>query len=330
VKRWAILVLICAIPALTFLLQKFPPSLEEVTQNIISLSLGNTNSPIFTKYLLDSGRQLFLLPEFFKSWLPDDLIYSHQLHRLPNLFLSLVCILLFYRLTQNKLIAVFMLAITPWFIYESVFDFTGLLTLFLALLLFIPKPKISNIFVLIFLSLTSLLGLVTALVFSISQIKDKTYFVSLIFVLCILIFRSPVTQLKSLTFFGRDDYSLNRAGFEVDQRVREETRFNNHIEHIPLIFKRVSYNKYFFWITRIAPQFTKVLNWEYLSSPAQINTTVSKNLWGEKRISLIFFWQLALAVIGLLSFRNINGPEQHIIKILLIAAIISTGLSDIT
>lgn len=310
-----------------FFVEQFPLSVEEVTQNVVSQSYWQPNPPAFGEFLTDSGRRLFALPDLIKSVLPDILIYSPQLHRLPNLILAIISILLLHRISQNKILTVLSLVCIPWFIYSSVFDFSGLLTLALFFALFATNSRPVNFFVLICLSFASLPGLLAALVLSLIRFQQKVYLLALAAILSSLIFRSPIQQLKATTFFGEDDYSLARASFEVDQRVREETRINNYRDIFPLSLKRLSYNKYYFWLTKIAVHFTKILNLEYLSSPAQIHTTVSKNLWREKRLPLVLFWQLPLIFIGLLNFSQLERSLKQLVLTGIVVSIVATGLS---
>lgn len=278
-----------------FFLQRFPLSPEEVQENYLAWSLGNQPklSPEAKENLTNFPKDKFIFSLPIKKFFPTQILLSPKFHRLPNLILSILILVLVssfvfkYQSPSIYIATVFFLSLTPWYALVSVFNFSSLIILTLSLLLFF------------------------------SFFKSKLLFIILSLFLILFLFLHRF-QLVSQTIFSDPDTSISHQSFEVDQRVRQEFKLNGYQDIIPIAIKRIGYNKYFFYYRRLAREALKIFDWERLSSPSQVQTTIAKNLWSERGFPLLFFWQIPLFFLGLFSFSQLSPQVRKLCSVFLI------------
>lgn len=303
------------------LFSHFSPSLSEVEQLNKSLAFKSgyfQNEP-------------FPLAVIIGSIYPNQLLYSFSLHRLIPVSLAIIAVALF----PESVWGIIMLVISPWFIKSALFDTTSILTLVLALALIKARQQHWGYLIpaLIFLlSFTSLAGLVFALVCLAIILFDQNRINRALGVLSILVL------VLSLSLFGRshliardifaavDNYGQERASFDVNMRLHDETVINNYQDVIPLTVKRLAYNKLFFQYLNAVPNVFNSLNFDKLFSPSQQGVTVARNLWGETGFISLFFWEMGLLILGVCTWRTIAKVIRITIIMTLVAGLLGASL----
>ncbi len=250
--------------------------------------------------------------------------FSELLFRLPNLIVAAASITAMAFLTEKKNgkweLVLLLPALSPWFLYISLFELPTAITLALALGLYLAEIKMpdrqAKWIVMIVLTgcvtMASYSGPIFGLVFCVWKLfnsarKKQSAAVGVVLALTVLAGIYKTHWINNPTwFFKIDDISLSTQSELVDQRVRYEYKINNFENHVPLIVKRLVYNKFYFAYRSIVSQFAKVIDPEKWAFPGQSVSTVARSLWGSKGLAWIMFWQfpLALAAIKFLSSRE--------------------------
>ncbi len=102
---------------------------------------------------------------------------------------------------------------------------------------------------------------------------------------------------------------------EVDMRAKNEFQINNYRTVVPLILKRLAYNKYYFRLKENAEKVIGIFSWERWSFPGQADATVIRSLWNSKGLPWIFFWQIPLAFWTITRWRQIDQKVKKAILI---------------
>jgi hypothetical protein len=207
------------------------------------------------------------------NFLPAPILYSYKWHRIIPVSISGLALIFLWLITKQisgSNWSMLMMAISPWFVKLALFDLAGITLLAFVLLAIFGWVKSQKVVITI--------GLVGSL-------------------------------LLLWSYRTMDKYPVEQAKFDVDQRVREETKINNYLDIIPLKIKRISYNKWYFEYLNYVPRFFNILNWDKLVSPSEQGTTVARSLWGETGISSLFFWQILLAILGLFTLKNLPKKQ---------------------
>ncbi len=107
-------------------------------------------------------------------------------------------------------------------------------------------------------------------------------------------------------------YNSNQMQLEVNNRVREETVISNYRDVVPLWFKRIAYNKWFFSYQFYSMYLLEQLNFDKLVSPSEQGVTIARNLWG-KDFPDIFFWEIPLVLYFLYKRKVTPKPIMGLI-----------------
>lgn len=219
-------------------------------------------------------------PTRLKTLFPSFLLLNSDWYRLPNLTLAsldLIALGFFvYKFGSDSkwlsILAVFSLAITPLFVHSSIFDFSSML----------------------------ILGVFIGLLFALHSRKWLPAGI------CLLLYIGAALYTDGLGWQSYLSSMPTPASIklDVDDRIRTEYRINNSHDILPINLKRLVYNKYY-WIFRLGlPEWVKVWDFDWWLAPSQIGSTVSRNIWGEKGLPRILFFQAALAVYALFTLRQ--------------------------
>lgn len=309
-----------------FSISSFPPTLTEITSRLTSVAIKSFDFPL----------ENYPLASFFGALFPKSILFSYQWHRLIPISLGVVSLVLFSLIlqkTNTSSWSLIMLVVSPWFIKLSLFDLTGICTFALMLCLILLKlnsRSYLSLLIIPLLGLASLAGTIFSIIFALfytfENIKANWRLGILGLTAVVVVLALPgrfinIYQQISTTF----DYSLPRAGFDVDQRIRLETRINNYQDIIPIMVKRLAYNKWFFIMQKLELSVFNLLNWDKLFAPTQQDVTVAKSLWGETGFISLFYWQAIVIVMGLFFWKNIPRAVKTVILICLISGIISAA-----
>jgi hypothetical protein len=308
-RKTLILAVVTAIAvAGIFFKTNFAPTEDELLQRYLGISVIEKTVPDPSL----AAEMPYPVPVLIISLFGKQAAFSPEWFRLPNYLVTLAFLALLYAAVKNSgtgKTAVIMAVITPWLLFEGLFDLPATLTLTLAVGLYLAE-KISSekvrwtaeAVIMGLLTLTSAGGGGFGLIFLVwKAFKDKSgkfkpAGISLLTL--ILLAGCWFTQLKQDRnwFFNNENISLPAESELVDQHVRYEYKINDYRNIIPLPVKRLVYNKYYFAYRDITEQAGKVLDWEKWSFPGQAATTVAKSLWASKGLGWITFWQLVLAI----------------------------------
>jgi hypothetical protein len=322
-KKGALILAILAMGlGVFFIKSSLPPTEDELLLRYLAMSKWERSTPP-TSF---SNEMPFPIPVALVSLFGKGINLSLELFRVPNLILCVVGTFLLYLVAKrgktNTIFPMVMLCISPWYLYESLFDLPAILTLVLSLSMYLVEVEMEEktikwvylIFLMGFAALSSFAGPVFGAVFLAWKFlgrssKNKRWILAGL--LCFAwIFGVVRTHWWSnpVWFFKTDDISLATQSELVDQRARYEYRINNYVGAIPLQIKRLVYNKFYFSYRAIAQQTAKVLDIEKWSFPGQSVATVSRSLWASKGLPWLLFWQVAIA---LWAVRSLSHEEKQ-------------------
>ena len=309
-------------------LQKLPAGMQEAVDNYMAYSVKM--GARFPQEILSDVKK-FPLPLMIRLVLPNQVLLSEKLMRLPVILIGIgVLVLWAYFWKEERVLSTLMLVVTPWFVKNSLFDFGSILTLFFSLLAWVGFKNKWNrwwkLAIVTCLSLSSLAGLIMAGVLSTVWSWKEKWIYLFVILLGMGVRLSPTAWWKS-TVESHVEFSLGQISGEVDQRVRAEYKINGEEDIWPIQIKRIGYNKYNFLGQKLAKEAIKLFDLEWMASPAQLNTTVSKDLWGEKGISLIYFWELILAGWGMFKLEKLSKIAKEMCLLATVVAGIAAFFS---
>lgn len=299
-----------------FLVGRFPPTLSEV--------VGLEQSLIYK-----SGATVqiaYPFPILLGSLLPRSVLYSYQWHRLLPISAGLFALILFPETGW----AIIILAISPWFVRAAFFDLNAVLTLILVeAILWLDKNNKNFLlpFFILMLSFTSLAGIVFAGIFVIVLAMRQKIIGALVCGIILFLTFLPFGRYQTIyaQILGSfDNYDFTRATFDVNYRAHDETVINNYQTVIPLAIERISYNKWFFKYLHDSKSIFNSFNFDRIFSPSEEGITVARSLWGETGFMSLFFWEMWLVLLGILSWQTILPKHKKIIVVTSIAGVIAT------
>lgn len=321
-----------------FIKSGLPPTEDELLLRYLAMSKWDKSIPP-TSF---SNEIPFPIPIALVSLFGKGINLSLELFRLPNLMTCVGGVYLLYLVAKrgkvNPLLPILMLCISPWFLYESLFDLPTALTLTLSLAMYLVEVEMEEktvkwvylIFLMGFIALSSFAGPIFGAVFLAWKFlgrssKNKRWILAGL--LCAAwIFGIVRTNWwsNSVWFFKADDVTLPTQSELVDQRARYEYKINNYEGVIPLQIKRLVYNKFYFAYRAISQQAAKVLDIEKWSYPGQSVATVSRSLWASKGLPWLLFWQAAAAVWAI---KFLSREEKQVGFLFLTWAIIAMAFA---
>jgi hypothetical protein len=338
-KKGAVFLAILALAlGIFFVKSALPPSEDELLLRYLSMSKWEKA----TAPLSFADEIPFPIPIALISLFGQAIAFSPVLFRLPNYLVSMAGLAVLYMIARRSkssgVMPVTMLVLSPWFLFESMFDLPSALTLTLAMTMYLLEVNMEEktlkwlylIFLMGFIALSSFSGPVFGGVFFAWKFfgrspRNKRWVLAglLLFVWIFGIIKTNWWSSPTW-FFKVDDLSLSTQGELVDQRARYEFKINNYANIIPLPIKRIVYNKFYFGYRAIVSQAAKVLDLEKWSFPGQSVATVSRSLWGSKGLPWLLFWQIIAAIWAI---KYLNHEEKQAGVIFLSWALLSMMFS---
>lgn len=223
--------------------------------------------------------------------------------RFLNFGLIALAITLFYLKTKS-VVATMLLTITPWWFRFGVFD-----------------RQIGWLIV-----INICLWLV---------VKNKYWLFGLLLILNLF----PIYKTNSW-FWKDESLNIQTAQTQTIIRFESETQINQGREILPVKFKKIAYNKYFYLIRNASVKLAKTLDWENISSPSQKGVTVGNNPFNNKGLSLVVLPILILGILGISKDSIILGSvailtgflgrtDDVLVNTMLMAPILALGAGNL-
>ena len=332
-KKSLFLVLAALFWIWVFWLSKFSPSESELLLRYAGWSkYSAANLP--GNFLKELPFPLPTAMLSFFSWvIPTDVF----IFRLPNLVLGLGWITAMLIISPASF---GVLAATSFGVLWTIMnDFPEGLTLLLSALILVTDIKHNNekkkviwlAFLNLWLVMTSFSGWIFGMVFMGFKLltgDKKTFWVLLAVVgygylaaargyFGLIGFESPITIKSDL-------------GSQVDQRVRLETTINNYQEPVPLVIKRLVYNKPYFAFRKIQSGLGRLFSFEKFAYPGQGDATVTRSLWGSKGLAWIYYWQIGISFAALFYWRKTDRITKRLVIIYFVWGVLSASVGNIT
>lgn len=236
--------------------------------------------------------------------------------RVPGIMIGFVAVLAFYLLafeiTKNRseaYMAVLLFTISAYFVQINLFNL-GLtlcvLFVLISLLIFIKKKLIYLWITIPLIILSSIWGLVFAVLFSLFVIfhssgvkKTITTAFLMMFAFSVIAKTNPfiIDYIKRSSLIG--DIQLKSYSFVIERRLSFGSYMNSPLIMGTTNFNRIAHNKIFYASNEFFKSLIKPFNFESLTSAFQSGTILAKEEGLTNTLPRFFFWEIPLIFFGL-------------------------------
>lgn len=329
---WLLVGLILITGVLRLIKTDFPVSLNEAKENYTASTLfktgKSTNSKVLPVSFPTDNDFISPLSVYLRIPVVAALGLSYFSDRLPAIIFGAFSLILVFRISKS-LIATAIFGVLPLVIQTNIFslEFSAALCFFL-ITWYAWASKITRVFYisLIFGTMSSAVFVPLAIVFLyLQRINKKTW--TFIIIIGFLIFKfTPGYQDYFIRTSTVKNMLPKNFGYIIERRVAVGFTEGSPLKFGSSNLSRLAFNKPYFILNGLFTALVKPFDYESLTSVTEAGYILDKTPRTAVQLPKLFFWEIPLLIIALLSFIRVDKK----LKWLAAGALVSSSIFGVS